>query len=74
MRYRNTFRTDGTAPAQLVISDAHEGVEVFLNGRSQGLQIVPPFRYVLSEDLLNLNYKSSSITAMVATPPTNPPA
>ena len=31
--------------ALLEISDAAEGVEVFLNGKSLGIQIVPPFRY-----------------------------
>ena len=31
----------------LELSDAAEGVEVFLNGESQGLQIAPPFRYEL---------------------------
>jgi hypothetical protein len=27
------------------ITDAHEGVELFVNGVSAGIQIVPPFRY-----------------------------
>ena len=31
----------------LEISDAEEGVEVFLNGNSLGIQIAPPFRYRL---------------------------
>ncbi len=35
----------------LEITDAYEGVEVFLNDRSLGLQIVPPFRYELSGHL-----------------------
>lgn len=34
--------------AQLVITDAHEGVEAFVNGKSQGIQIVPPFRFELT--------------------------
>ena len=51
-RYENTFSSDGKAPLLLTISDAHEGVEVFLNGTSQGIQIVPPFRYRLEEGLL----------------------
>lgn len=33
----------------LEISDAAEGVEVFVNGVSAGLQIVPPFRYDLTK-------------------------
>ena len=32
----------------LEITDAAEGVEVFVNGRSLGIQIAPPFRYDLS--------------------------
>lgn len=31
--------------AILEITDAHEGVELFVNGRSAGIQIAPPFRY-----------------------------
>lgn len=34
--------------AQLVITDAHEGVEAFVNGKSLGIQIVPPFRFELT--------------------------
>ena len=32
----------------LEITDAYEGVEVFVNGYSAGIQIVPPFRYDLT--------------------------
>ena len=32
----------------LEISDAHEGVEVFVNGISAGIQITPPYRYDLT--------------------------
>ena len=38
-------RADGML---LEISDAHEGVEVFVNGTSLGIQIVPTYRYDLS--------------------------
>lgn len=31
--------------AVLSVSDAYEGVEVFVNGTSAGIQIAPPFRY-----------------------------
>lgn len=37
--------------AQLVITDAHEGVEAFVNGKSLGIQIVPPFRFELTPHL-----------------------
>ena len=32
----------------LELSDAWEGVEVFANGKSAGIQIAPPFRYDLT--------------------------
>lgn len=51
VRYRNTFVSDGTSPLFLTISDAHEGVEVFLNGKSLGIQVAPPFRYSLDAPL-----------------------
>ena len=38
--------------AVLEITDAAEGVEVFLNGQSFGIQIAPPFRYDLSGKLV----------------------
>ena len=49
VRYENTFRLEGR-PARLTLelTDAAEGVEVFLNGQSAGLQIVPPYRYNLT--------------------------
>lgn len=47
-RYEATFRVKGAGRAALEISDAAEGVEVFVNGRSAGIQIVPPFRYDLT--------------------------
>ena len=37
----------------LEISDAYEGVEVFLNGESLGLQVVPVYRYDLTGHLRN---------------------
>lgn len=33
----------------LEITDAYEGVEVFVEGKSAGIQVVPPFRYDLTE-------------------------
>ena len=44
LRYETCF----TVKAQgLEITDAYEGVEVFVNGQSAGIQVVPPFRYDL---------------------------
>ncbi len=47
-RYRNSFHANKGDKIYLEIADAHEGVEVFLNGKSLGIQIVPPFRYDLT--------------------------
>ena len=44
IRYETSFQ--GKAQA-LEITDAHEGVEVFVNGQSAGIQVVPPFVYDL---------------------------
>ncbi len=63
-RYENSFSFDGEVPFLLTVSDAHEGVEVFLNGTSQGIQIVPPFRYRLEEGLL---HGENTLTVEVAT-------
>ncbi len=49
--YRSSFDADPDQHILLEITDAHEGVEVFLNDRSCGIQIVPPFRYDLSAGL-----------------------
>lgn len=46
--YRNQFEAAGDEKLALEITDAYEGVEVFLNEKSLGLQIVPVFRYDLS--------------------------
>ncbi len=44
IRYETRF----TGPAQkLEITDAYEAVEVFVNGKSAGIQVVPPFRFDL---------------------------
>lgn len=34
---------------RLEITDAYEGVEVFVNGQSAGIQVIPPFRYDISK-------------------------
>lgn len=48
VRYENRFMGEAAATYILEISDAYEGVEVFLNGKSLGIQIVPSYRYELS--------------------------
>lgn len=48
VRYTNSFESKRGERLCLEITDAHEGVEVFLNGKNLGIQIVPPFRYDLS--------------------------
>lgn len=48
VRYERQFHLNAAGRVVLEISDAHEGVEVFVNGRSAGIQIVPPFRFDLS--------------------------
>ncbi len=51
VRYENTFVAHRGEKIMLVLTDAAEGVEVFVNDNSMGIQIVPEFRYDLSEAL-----------------------
>ena len=48
VRYENHFEAKAGGQYVLEISDAYEGVEVFVNGKSLGIQIVPTYRYDLS--------------------------
>ena len=48
VRYENEFEADGTGKVWLEITDAYEGVEVFVNGESLGIQIVPSYRFDLT--------------------------
>ncbi len=48
VRYETRFWLKEDTGLVLVITDACEGVEVFLNGESAGIQIVPEYRYALS--------------------------
>ena len=48
VRYETVFTADAGSRYILDISDAAEGVEVFVNGRSAGIQIVPRYRFDLS--------------------------
>jgi hypothetical protein len=70
VRYEKTLKVEDT-PAQasmprtiLSISDAYEGVEVFVNGTSLGIQIVPEFTYDLTS---YLHAGDNPITIEVAT-------
>ncbi len=56
-RYVNTFSVQSSDQIQLEITDAYEGVEVFLNGTSLGIQIAPPFKYNLSNMVISGNNK-----------------
>ncbi len=48
IRYQTTVDLDSCSNVILEITDAHEGVEVFVNGKSAGIQIVPRFIFDLS--------------------------
>ena len=43
--YETKFTLDGCSRAVLEIADAHEGVEVFVNGKSVGIEIIPEYRF-----------------------------
>lgn len=48
VRYENSFEGRSGAKLTLLITDAYEGVEAFINGESLGIQIAPPFVYDIS--------------------------
>ena len=48
VRYENAFLAAGGETVYLEITDAREGVEVFVNDESLGIQIVPVFQYNLT--------------------------
>ena len=58
VRYENTLQVDEKLLANrdqrllLEITDAHEGVEVFVNGQSLGIQIVPTYCFDLTDALV----------------------
>ena len=47
--YENQFDHNGSNKAILEITNAYEGVEVFINEESTGIQILPPYLYDISE-------------------------
>lgn len=51
VRYENQFEGKAGKTYVLEISDAYEGVEIFVNGRSLGIQIVPTYRFDLSSEI-----------------------
>ena len=51
IRYENTIELSAIAKAELRIEDAFEGVEVFVNDESVGIQVVKPFAFDLSKTL-----------------------
>lgn len=48
VRYENVFLAQAEDKLTLDITDAAEGVEVFINSQSAGIQIVPPYCYDIS--------------------------
>lgn len=64
VRYENRLAVLGQERYLLEITDASEGVEVFVNERSLGIQIVPMFQYDLTSALIPGN---NSIRIEVAT-------
>jgi hypothetical protein len=65
VRYEASFvKPEGESSVVLEITQASEGVEVFLNGKSLGIQVVAPFLYDLSEGLVS---GENAITVEVAT-------
>ena len=66
IRYETTVELTGEEKMYLEISDARDSVEVFVNGESLGIQIVPPFRYNLSGKLRQGEYEIAIEAATTA--------
>lgn len=49
IRYKTKVKIDVIEQVVLEITDAYEGVEVFVNGKSAGIQVIPIFRYDISK-------------------------
>lgn len=52
IRYKNRVKMDQTVNVMLLIEDAFEGVEVFINDISVGTAIAPPFAFDISDALI----------------------
>ncbi len=64
IRYETEFTADRNHTYTLEITDAMEGVEVFVNGKTLGIQIAPGFRYDLTGNLAD---GANKLTVEVAT-------
>lgn len=51
VRYENAFHAKCGQQIYLEITDAYEGVEVLLNEKSLGIQVVPPFIYNMKDGI-----------------------
>lgn len=51
IRYENTVEIQGVKEVSLMIEDAYEGVEVFINDESVGIQVATPFIFDISKAL-----------------------
>lgn len=51
VKYETEFEAGREGKASLLVEDAYEAVEVFVNEKSLGIQIVPPFAFDLSSAL-----------------------
>jgi hypothetical protein len=51
IRYENTIEIKAAEKASLIIEDAFEGVEVFVNDESVGIQVTTPFAFDISKQL-----------------------
>ncbi len=49
VRYENQINIRNIIPTILVVTDAYEGVEVFVNGKSAGVQVTPTYRFDITE-------------------------
>jgi hypothetical protein len=49
IRYQTNVKLPTFKKAMLEITDAHEGVEVFVNGTSTGIQVIPVFMFDITE-------------------------
>jgi len=52
IRYENTVEIPKVKEASLIIEDAYEGVEVFINDKTAGIQVAPPFKFDISKLML----------------------
>ncbi|SFG63104.1 hypothetical protein SAMN04487761_1327 [Lachnospiraceae bacterium C7] len=54
-RYETTIQCEKDSNYYMIITDASEGVEVFANGKSLGIQVVPTYRYDLTDYIVDGN-------------------